>query len=145
MFNARDRQLIHIIPLDDDYRTDRLIWAQEVSGIYSVKSAYKLIQEDKGVWSKEEESLFWKRFWQLKAPPKTKNFIWRAYMDCLPTKFLLQKRRVDVDLLCPSRSQEIETTLHCLVQCPTTQSVWHHTGIGTTNGSSNTFAQWFES
>lgn len=69
LFNDRDRQLIQSIPLNQSAQDDVLIWQKEVSGLYTVKSAYKLIQEQKGNWIEQEANLFWKHFWKLKVPP----------------------------------------------------------------------------
>ena len=34
-------------------------------------------------------------------PTKVKNFIWRAYSNCLPTKVTLKSKNVEVSNICP--------------------------------------------
>lgn len=75
LFNARDINLIKIISLSNSHRLDRLIWFKETTGVYTVKSAYRLLQEERGTRRKEDESWFWKRFLHLKSPPKIKNLV----------------------------------------------------------------------
>ena len=42
----------------------------------------------------------WKEIWQLKVPPKIKNFLWRACRNTLPTKQALMKRKIVADPIC---------------------------------------------
>lgn len=87
----------------------------ENSGQYSVKSAYKLIQEQKGAWSDDLNRDFWKKLWNVKAPPKALHLVWRAVSHCLPTKTILQRKHVGVDDICPVCNEEAETIFHSLV------------------------------
>lgn len=50
LFNDRDQQCINNIVLENDVDEDRLFWKYEESGNYSVKSAYRLIQVQKGLY-----------------------------------------------------------------------------------------------
>ena len=67
--------------------------------------------------AKDEEESFiedcritlWKRTWHLKIPAKTKNFVWKAYMDGLPTAVNLKKRGVNIDTLCLCYEKESES------------------------------------
>ncbi|KAL8101648.1 hypothetical protein AgCh_033517 [Apium graveolens] len=62
---------------------DKLFWNLEESGNYSVKSAYRLLQVQKGLWRTEYNDNLWKRIWRIKAPPKVLNLVWRALSGCL--------------------------------------------------------------
>ncbi|KAL8125340.1 hypothetical protein AgCh_012870 [Apium graveolens] len=85
IFNDRDQRCILIIPLVADNNADTMYWRHEITGIYSVKSAYKHLQMQKGVWSVEDKDSLWSLLWQIKAPPKALNLVWRALANCLPT------------------------------------------------------------
>uniref|UniRef100_A0A803PFK2 Uncharacterized protein n=1 Tax=Cannabis sativa TaxID=3483 RepID=A0A803PFK2_CANSA len=49
LFEPRDKELILQIPVNIASTRDHLVWNGELSGLYSVKSAYKRIQEMKGL------------------------------------------------------------------------------------------------
>lgn len=49
LFNERDQQCILNTPLRQSQAEDKLFWCKENSGLVSVKSVYKLLQEQKGV------------------------------------------------------------------------------------------------
>ncbi|KAM6544531.1 hypothetical protein CsatB_025267 [Cannabis sativa] len=133
LFEERDRKLIEKIPLQPSVSDDTLTWALEASGTYSVKSAYKVLQQINGRWDNEDDttSRFWTTMWRLKIPPKVKNIMWRAGRNCLPTLCMLQTKRVNVQSLCPICGVEEETALHALVTCSHVKRVWDRVGIGT--------------
>lgn len=62
--------------------------------------------------------------WNIKAPPKALNLVWRAVSFCLPTKTLLQTKHVQIDNMCPVCNEEIETIFHSLVQCKVAALCW---------------------
>ena len=108
---------------------DKLIWSREKSGIYSVRSAYRLLSEDlyanepgcsdTGVWK-----LFWKRVWSIRVPHKIRQFIWRACTESLPTMFNMHRRRIVPTASCPFCHQENEDVKHALWSCPAHSPVW---------------------
>uniref|UniRef100_A0A803PF85 RNase H type-1 domain-containing protein n=1 Tax=Cannabis sativa TaxID=3483 RepID=A0A803PF85_CANSA len=99
LFLERDRGLILAIPINLSSTEDHLTWHKDVSGSYTVRSAYNLLQESQGQWHSTEDSSFWKSFWKLKVPPKAKNTVWRAAMNCLPTTVMLQTKKVEAVLV----------------------------------------------
>lgn len=96
IFVDRDAEIIIAIPLHVN-EPDKWYWRKDRLGICSVKSAYTLIQENKLSREVYGDSRVWKRLWNLRIPPKVKSFIWRAAMNCLPTKDLLLIKRVNVN------------------------------------------------
>uniref|UniRef100_A0A803PQ00 Uncharacterized protein n=1 Tax=Cannabis sativa TaxID=3483 RepID=A0A803PQ00_CANSA len=101
LFNTRDQALIKSIPLHLTSGGDHLYWTVDTSGIYSVKSAYNMIQKSNGHWNTVEASEFWNDLWRLKIPPKVKNLVWRGGTNCLPTMTMLLTKRVVRSSLCP--------------------------------------------
>ncbi|XP_074327365.1 uncharacterized protein LOC141665282 [Apium graveolens] len=80
---------------------DTWSWNREKMGHYSVRSAYKCIQEDKDHSAiNSSNTIAWSRIWNLKIPQKVKIFMWRALSNCIPTKDQLLLRRVNVSYLC---------------------------------------------
>ncbi|KAL8149774.1 hypothetical protein AgCh_006690 [Apium graveolens] len=116
VFESRDVNIILNIPLNNDVE-DTWYWRREKPGNYTVKSAYLMIQESKCDRMLEDNSGFWRKMWNLKIPPKVKNFLWRALSNCLPTKDLLRQRHVQISAVCPTCNDHNESILHSLVQC----------------------------
>ena len=75
LFVERDQHLIFGIPLSYSQEEDTRYWSKDDKGMYTVKSAYRLVQEMKGAWVSNANSGFWSRLWNLKIPPTTKNFL----------------------------------------------------------------------
>lgn len=121
IFDSRDSNIILSIPIDKEVK-DSWYWRREKFGNYSVKSAYLLMEEEKNVNVTADNSGFWRTLWNLKIPPKVKNFLWRACTDCLPTRDLLRYRRVQVSPICAVCNVEYESIYHILVLC-------HHTSV----------------
>lgn len=65
----------------------------------------------------DSNSGFWRKMWNLKIPPKVKNFLWRAVSDCLPTRDQLRIRHVAVNLMCLVCNEAPESAFHSLVNC----------------------------
>ncbi|KAL8103280.1 hypothetical protein AgCh_027728 [Apium graveolens] len=97
VFNSRDQQRILDIQLEDAIEEDELFWHLESSGVYSVKSAYNLLQLQAGSWNMSDNSS-----------------VWRALSGCLPTLSQLQIKHVPIYHWCPVCNGEAETILHSL-------------------------------
>ncbi|BFG21271.1 hypothetical protein CerSpe_075460 [Prunus speciosa] len=66
----------------------------------------------------------WKLLWKIQAPPKIKNFMWRALRNCLATSENLFKRKIGRSPLCQICSTHPESVEHILLLCPWVQGVW---------------------
>ncbi|XP_074349748.1 uncharacterized protein LOC141689374 [Apium graveolens] len=141
VFDERDVNIILTIPLNKAAQGS-WYWRQEKMGSYSVKSAYYLLQDLKPNQNTSPSSGFWKRLWNLKIPPKVKNFLWRASTNCLPTKDLLQQKRIPVNILCPICHDTSETILHCLVLCPFAEICWTRVHVQPIHGVFHSFCEW---
>lgn len=84
VLNERDRACVMNIPVSESLYVDTLFWLFEDSGIYLVKSAYKLLQSQKGDWNAGADDIVWQKLWRIKAPPKALNLVWRVLSGCLP-------------------------------------------------------------
>lgn len=118
IFNERDWQCIQVTQIETGLDRDVLQWEGELTGQYTVKNAYRLMQSQKETNAPHNSSKLWKSLWQIKVSQKALNLVWRALSHCLPTKTQLQQKRVQVDNICTVCKKEVETTSHTLIYCP---------------------------
>lgn len=77
---------------------DRWAWEPEKSGIYSVRSPYKLLFKEEENQNHEPGAStdgLWKIIWNLEIPPKVKVFWWRVVHEFLPARHILWKRHIE--------------------------------------------------
>ena len=97
LFVPEDAELIKKIPLSRNAAEDNLYWSYSPSRNYLCKSGYRFLKEEVELLSNPlappiYEKRVWKEIWQIQAPPKIKNFLWRAYHNTLPTKQALMRK-----------------------------------------------------
>lgn len=107
---------------------DELFWNEDLNGEYTVRSAYTLLQKQKGQSLAGGSSDLWRKVWRIKAPPKVLNMVWRAINQCLPTRVNLVFKRVPVSEICPICNGGAETIIHVLVTCPFASQCWRRRG-----------------
>lgn len=139
VFERRDVEQIKSIQLCDSVDEDGWYSQFKNSGVYS---AYKVLQKANGEGSVEVSSGFWKKLWQLKIPPKCKDLLWRAATGCLPTRFQLRPRHVDIERVCPICKQYPETIVHCLVDCSFARGSWGGSRMGLVSSGGLVFTSW---
>lgn len=94
---------------------DILAWLPNKSGIYSSKSGYNLIKNNKADPHLSEFN--WsKNVWQTKTSPKLKHFLWKVASGALPAGEQLASRGLQLDTAC-KRCGEKESILHLLIHC----------------------------
>lgn len=143
IFNERDQGCILNVQIDDTCEKDTLYWSREVTGNYTVKSAYNMLKEQKGQWRSTQQEDVWVKLWKIKAPPKVLNHLWRALSQCLPTMSQLQQKHVPVSATCPVCSGGEETILHALVNCTVAAQCWSILMPEVRVGESSNFGEWF--
>ncbi|KHN09118.1 hypothetical protein glysoja_047752, partial [Glycine soja] len=87
---------------------DILWWKPDPNGLFSTRSAYKVLQ---GAHHSVSQDNVLNTMWKLKIPPKVSAFSWRLLKNRLPSRDNLRKRQVTM----PSYS------------CPLCHSFWSHT------------------
>ena len=60
----------------------------------------------------------------MQAPPKIKNFLWRACRNVLPTKQALMRRKILEDLICERCKRVVRDSVHALWSCLELDVVW---------------------
>ena len=76
------------------FERDRWAWLREQSGLYSVKTTHEMLLTNK--FGSEKVDIF-KEIWQLKIQPKVIFFLWRVFMNRLPTMDNLLRRNIVVE------------------------------------------------
>ncbi|XP_075665334.1 uncharacterized protein LOC142634995 [Castanea sativa] len=129
LFVEEDAKLIKKILLSQHVAEDTLYWPYSTSGTYSCKSRYRFIKEEEELQLNSQtppicHKKVWKEVWQMQAPPKIKNFLWRACHNVLPTKQALMRRKILEDPICERCKMAVEDSLHAVWSCLELDIVW---------------------
>ena len=122
-------QMLKSMPVSLHTDRDALIWPWTLDGVYSVKSAYRILANESllsqaGSSNPEASKPLWNGIWRLKVPNKVKHFLWRASNESLPTKFNLYARHILPDNNCGLCEEFPEDVIHCLWLCDHVKSIW---------------------
>ena len=129
MFDRRTCEAILALPLTRQNSQDKLIWKENRSQRFMVRSAYQVALRLKYPQQAEHSSVqahgsTWRKIWELNVPPKVRTFLWRACSGCLPTRENLHKKRIRVEQRCELCHHHAETIGHVLCECPLARNVW---------------------
>ncbi|KAL5180505.1 hypothetical protein HKD37_01G001619 [Glycine soja] len=98
---------------------DLRIWAANGDGLYSVKSAYKIIMTQVFYLSDFKIPRDWNCVWKLSVPPRMQTLIWRLARECLPTRANIKAKGVACSLLRPLCEIVVETAFRTFFACQT--------------------------
>jgi hypothetical protein len=129
-----DIEEITSIPLSTRRLEDCSAWHFEKKGIFSVRSAYRMIQNTKRVreaWLEERaSSSYHKReegastsLWKIKVPSKIRAFLWRLAKQSIPTGDVRHRSNMAPDISC-SNCGQADSWRHSLLECNMARSVW---------------------
>ncbi|XP_060972489.1 uncharacterized protein LOC115717814 [Cannabis sativa] len=119
-------------------------WSGEHSGNFSVKSAYRMLQDNKYSRLGVNNSGFWRNLWQLKIPPKVKNLLWRAASGVLPTCLNLRTKHVDISSTRPVFHSALETISHALLSCHFSSCCWNSMDLPAGIALDDSFPIWLD-
>ena len=153
VFNQAEATEILKIPLSSSHE-DLSAWAYEKFGTYSVRSAYRLLAEEKAQVEDARRNVaessnttsmpMWKQVWKLGVPPKIKSFWWRVLHDFIPTRNKLHQRHIEERADCFLCGAVHETAFHALLKCPRARECWQEikkaTGVKIPNFHPHTWA-----
>ncbi|XP_028776836.1 uncharacterized protein LOC114733531 [Neltuma alba] len=100
--------------------SDTPLWRWSSSGSFTLKSAYKQLNEG----SLQHQPGPWRRIWKLKAPQRCKTFLWLAARERLQTYSLRKVRGLASDDKCPICLRECESVTHALLLCQSAREKW---------------------
>ena len=117
VFDNGTTEQIYKTPLLPSVQQDTVTWRFDKNGNYSVRSAYRDILNNDTALNQHCVTGSWNSIWNLKLPPKVKNFMWRACRNCLPTRVKLQSRGVQCPLDCAVCAGPHEDSSHLFFDC----------------------------
>ncbi|KAA3490135.1 reverse transcriptase [Gossypium australe] len=125
-FPAAEAELILQIPLAKESHEDLLVWRGELSGEFSVRSSYKLLQNsDPTAYALQDiYNGFYNKLWKVNIPLKIKLFIWKISLNYLATRTNLSLRKLTSNSLCPRCGAGEEMTNHLFRYCPVSVMIW---------------------
>uniref|UniRef100_A0A803P3E2 RNase H type-1 domain-containing protein n=1 Tax=Cannabis sativa TaxID=3483 RepID=A0A803P3E2_CANSA len=123
LFSPQEADLILGIPLSNTARPDCWSWTADHKGNFTVQSAYHLLQSQKPVGLR----------------PNNSNFL-----RSLPTCVNLVTKYVPISSQCLVFHITAETTTHALLTCDFARACWAVFGWPVTVDPSSTFGYWFE-
>ncbi|XP_040963627.1 uncharacterized protein [Gossypium hirsutum] len=126
---------------------DRQVWKGEQSGEFTIRSAYKLLQDSSlnpsSIILQIELKNFYSKLWSLQLPTKITNTIWRIFWNYLPTLVNLRSRRVLINACCPRGCLGDKDCSHIFRQCLTSLEAWQMLNLSwVTNNSIPEFRDW---
>jgi ribonuclease HI len=130
-----DVEAVKTIPISHTMQPDFWAWHYEKNGIFTVRSAYKMIVEIKqrrldwlegrtATSNSEEKEKQWKNLWKVKVPAKLKIFAWRLARSSLPTGQERVRRHMSTTSVCPICSAADDDWRHSLINCNMARAVW---------------------
>ena len=140
LIDPTDIPLILSIRPSHCFKDDGYCWNHSKSGLYTVKSGYKLakqMKEEKGEVAVTEPSInpLKAMIWKLQAPRKIKHFLWQALTECVATCSRLADRHCGTDRSCPRCGDGEESLNHLLFLCPPALQTWALSDIPSIPGS----------
>lgn len=108
---------------------DSRSWKPEEGWVFTVKSCYLLLQDRwllDDVFTLDEEVVY-QELWKSKAPAKVLAFSWTLFLDRIPTKVNLHKRRLlgcEESKRCVFCGGEDETAVHLFIHYEVIATVW---------------------
>jgi len=97
-------------------RVDRWIWSLHTSNCYTVSSAYSFLTETNIRQEQINNNIF---TWLKAVPLKVSIFVWRLFLNRIPTRDKLFQRRVlaESDQSCPPNYNLNEDRDHLFLNC----------------------------
>ncbi|CAN1830979.1 Putative ribonuclease H protein At1g65750 [Linum perenne] len=112
--------VIGISPPNADRGDDQWTWGEERNGLFSIKSAYRIICKLEN--SKLEDP--WLSVWKWGGPNRIKFFLWLVVQEKIMTNSVRLRRHFTTDESCDSCPGRAETVLHVLRDCKLAMDVW---------------------
>jgi hypothetical protein len=105
---------------------DELVWKKSPHGVYTPKMGYIALNVD---LLQREPSWWWRGLWKLKAPLKSKIFMWSTLFNKVPTWDKMRKCQIEGPGWCTLCKGDTETIEHILITCPFTKKVWRDAAL----------------
>ncbi|KAA3458512.1 reverse transcriptase [Gossypium australe] len=125
-FPEADAELILRISLAMEPHEDLLVWSGELSGEFSVRSSYKLLQNSNPTAYALQNIYrgFYNKLWRIDIPTKIKIFIWKISWNFLATRVNMAIKKLTSSRLCPRCAAGEETMNHLFRDCSVSVAIW---------------------
>ncbi|KAK7818417.1 putative ribonuclease h protein [Quercus suber] len=129
LFLPHEVKQILSIPISSRLPHDSLIWSKTPSGIFSTRSAYRLLANEASASSPSSSNPhpqrhLWRGVWMLRTSNKVKHFIWRACNNSLPTLDNLFRHQIVSSDCCNICNAHPEDILHVVWSCSEVTNMW---------------------
>ncbi|KAK5775092.1 hypothetical protein PVK06_042959 [Gossypium arboreum] len=114
-------RIISIPPSMVQVGPDSFSWSRTTSGVFSVKSAYYVLNED--YWHPQETK--WKRIWKIPRPHRVKHFLWLVLKQRLLTNSERVQKGIEQDASCQICGYSMKDASHILRYCSFVKEIWH--------------------
>ena len=132
---AMDKEAILNIPLSSRVQDDFWAWHYERKGVFTVRSAYKLMsftKQQRTDWLEHTEGhsradadrRSWSRLWGAAVPSKVRVFAWRLAKSSIPTGEVRKHRSMADSAKCAICRAAVDTWRHSLFDCRMARCVW---------------------
>lgn len=123
---------------------DVWIWANSMSGIYTVSSAYRWLHQQP---APPHQARGWSWIWKTKLPTNIQFFLWQlGHLSLpLPTRQTLSRRGIPCGNLCPTCGVMDESIVHYLFDCNVPAHLWSRFGVSATPVNDNDVLAWVKS
>ena len=121
LFAPESVAAIKRIPLPLSPKKDSLMWIKDPKGCFSVKSAYRSIQE---IPTSDARVVNWQKVWKLRIHERLKMMLWRVSSNLLPTMDNLEQRMGIADTVCVCCNGKEESVVHLFFQCTMVRAIW---------------------
>lgn len=154
LFLQHEADQIMQIPFTVHTSRDKMVWDKEKTGVFTVKSAYRLSFSARKEASaraessreREEQSKMWKQVWGMPIKLKLKHFLWRCIHNWLATGSVVKGRGMAVDAICRRCGLAEETREHLFFQCMDSAVIWKLAPLSweSLQGGTNSFEDWWK-
>ena len=130
LFLPQDVKAILSTPINESVAMDRMVWAKEKKGSFTVRSAYRLALEveaeggNAGCSDPTKLHDAWRGVWSMNLPNRIKHFAWKACNGILATKDSFFRRKIMTNNICEECGRHVETAMHLLCFCDRSTEVW---------------------
>lgn len=122
-------------------------WSLTRDGIFTVKSAYNKLVEDRFNFHTAINTVpktVWKSLWKMKLPHRVKLFTWKCLKNIFQTNDKTTRFNPDISSICSICNQQEETLFHLFLQCNHSSAVWRllNINIDLVAASCNSIKEW---
>lgn len=119
---------------------DRISWEPNSSGVFTLKSAYHLLNNQK---ASPSDSYKW--IWKILCHPRQQFFFWLLSHNVIPSNHLLVSRGMHINPLCSLCGEDPEIAEHMFRVCSVSKEIWKLCKFPSTFfSSSSEFISWLK-